>query len=93
MAMTPPRSRKAIEWLIEIDPEGFVLREIEFDSAGRVSKITRPGEFGMWNDSQLGPRVPPFSDQAIELWESVGAIDVSRRVFEAAWLEAEQAHR
>jgi hypothetical protein len=89
--MGPPRASSPTRWLIEIDRDGYIVREIEFDFEGAVIAITRPGEYGMWNDSDLGPRVAPYSDESNRQWASIGAIDVPPGTFETAWLEAEVA--
>jgi len=89
--MEPPRTPSPEEWLIEIDDNGYIVREIELDQHGRPVKITRPGEYGMWNDSDLGPRMPPNSEASRNLWNSVGAIDISPDAFETVWRLADAA--
>lgn len=91
IALVPPSTKSPEEWFVEVDHEGYIVREIEFDTEGQPVKITRPGEYGMWNDSDLGPRVPPDSEASRNLWDSVGATDVSGDTFEARWAIADAA--
>jgi hypothetical protein len=79
-------------WLIEVDDEGEVVREITYGRDGRPSKIAAPGEYGLWNDS-LEQFVPPGSPEFNEFVLLVCATPVSVDVFEAAWADALGAMR
>ena len=76
--------------LLEVDREGYIPREVgiiprEVGIAddGTPVYVTRPGEYGRWNDSDL-PRIPPGRSEFDELWRPLGT-EITAREFEAAY--------
>lgn len=84
-----PRSRRdrEIEFMIEIEADGTIPREVSLGAGGKPLDITRPGEYGTWNDSPI-PLSPPGSPQFEEAWGAWGS-EISRDEFEAAYARAD----
>ena len=81
-----PGERSAARW-IEIDAEGYIPREIEVDDELQPLDITRPGEYGVWNDTP-NPPAPPGTPQFDALWGDLGT-EISREDFEAIYARAD----
>jgi hypothetical protein len=56
-----------VDSLIEIEADGSISREIDIAADGTPIRITRPGEYGQWNDSPYPP-TPTGSQQFQEEW-------------------------
>jgi hypothetical protein len=52
--------RPVVTTLLEIDPEGYIPREVGLTADGTPTYVTRPGEYGVWNDSPM-TRIPPHA--------------------------------
>ena len=87
----PNRRRKSgertAEWWIEIDAEGYIPREIELDDKGLPLRVTRPEQYGLWNDSPI-PRTPPGTPEFDAQWDDLGT-EISREAFEATYARAD----
>jgi hypothetical protein len=81
-----PGERSAMRW-IEIDAEGYIPREVELDDELQPLDITRPGEYGVWNDTP-NPPAPPGTSQFDALWGDLGS-EISREDFEAIYGRAD----
>jgi hypothetical protein len=79
--------REAVS-MIEIDADGWIPREISLAADGTPLDITRPGEYGVWNDSPI-PLSPPGSPQFAETWGAWGS-EMSREEFEDAYERADR---
>ena len=75
--------------LLEIDREGYIPREVGLAEDGRPVYVTRPGEYGRWNDS-LGARTPPGTPAFDEQWGRLGS-EIGNGDFEAIFAEADAA--
>jgi hypothetical protein len=84
-----PRSKRDREAMsmIEIEADGAIPREISLAADGTPLDITRPGEYGFWNDSPI-PVSPPGSPQFAETWGTLGS-EISREEFEDAYSRAD----
>ncbi len=69
--------------LIEIDQEGYIPREVGLGEDGTPVYVTRPGEYGRWNDSPM-PRTPPRSPGFANAWGRLGS-PISAEEFESAY--------
>jgi hypothetical protein len=74
--------------MIEIESDGVIPREISLAADGTPLDITRPGEYGFWNDSAV-PLSPPGSPQFAETWGAWGG-EISRQEFEEAYSRADK---
>ena len=81
------RDRQAVS-MIEIEADGGIPREISLAADGSPLDITRPGEYGFWNDSAI-PLSPPGSPQFAETWGAWGG-EISREEFEEAYARADE---
>ena len=80
------RDRQTVS-MIEIEADGGIPREISLAADGSPLDITRPGEYGFWNDSAI-PLSPPGSPQFAETWGAWGD-EISREEFEEAYARAD----
>lgn len=74
-------------WAIEVNREGYIVRELEFDASGDVVAVVGEEEYGYWNDS-MGNREAPGSDGFDQFVRTIGAKLVSAEEFEAMWRAA-----
>lgn len=81
-----PKDRVAVTFL-EIDPEGHIPREIGLAEDATPVYVTRPGEYGRWNDSPM-PRTPPGTAAFEEQWGRLG-LPISAADFEAVYARAD----
>jgi hypothetical protein len=82
------RDRQAVS-MIEIEADGRIPREISLAADGSPLDVTRPGEYGFWNDSPI-PLSPPGSLEFAETWAAWGG-EISREEFEEAYARADEA--
>lgn len=80
------RSR-VVASLIEVDAEGYIPREVDVAGDGRPIRVTRPGDYGEWNDSPI-PIGPPGSEQFERNWGPSPPV-ISRAEFEAVYARAD----
>lgn len=73
--------------LLEIDPEGYIPREIGLAEDGTAVYVTRPGEYGRWNDSPI-ERAAPGTTAFDEQWGRLGG-KISREDFETVFAKAD----
>jgi len=73
--------------LLEIDPDGYIPREIGLAKDGTAVYVTRPGEYGRWNDSPI-ERAAPGTTAFDEQWGRLG-VEISREDFETVFAKAD----
>ena len=61
-----------VESLIEIQADGSVLREVDIATDGTPIRITRPGEWGVWNDDPYPP-TPTDAEEFQSEWSALGS--------------------
>lgn len=74
-------------WAIEVNHEGYIHRELEFDDTGSVVSIVRQDDYGYWNDSAV-KRNPPGSEGFDQFVRAAQAWEIGREEFEALWRAA-----
>ena len=74
-------------WAIEVDHEGYIVRELEFDDAGMVVSVVGVDDYGTWNDSGVG-RNPPGSEGFDQFVRNASADVMAAAEFEALWVRA-----
>jgi hypothetical protein len=83
----PPAKDGAVATLIEIGPAGYIPREVGVAEDGTPIYVTRPGEYGRFNDSPM-PRTPP-DDPAFEgIWGAIGS-RITANEFESIYARAD----
>jgi hypothetical protein len=40
-------------WLLEIETDGYVVRDVRLDRDGTPRSFTRPGDYGVWTDGAI----------------------------------------
>lgn len=85
----PDKGDREAESQIEITAEGYVPREVLLGDDGTPLDITRPGEYGIWNDSPI-PLSPPGTPQFAETWGAWGT-EISQEEFEETYARADTA--
>lgn len=73
--------------LIEVDVEGYIPREVGLAKDGTLLHVTRPGEYGQWNDRDSGG--PPLGTPAFDEAWGVKVTPVSADTFEAIFAKAD----
>ena len=73
--------------LLEIDSEGYIPREIGLAEDGTAVYVTRPGEYGRWNDSPIA-RAAPGTTAFDGQWRQLG-VEISREDFETDFAKAD----
>jgi hypothetical protein len=73
-------------YLIEINADGGIPREIGLAADGHATYVTRPGEYGLWNDSPI-PATPLGTPEFESQWG--GYPRISREEFEGLYSQAD----
>lgn len=73
--------------LIEIDEDGDIPREVGVAEDGTPVYVTRPGEYGRWNDSEY-ERAKPGTAAFEEVWAALGT-PISAKDFESTFAEGD----
>jgi hypothetical protein len=75
------RSEGVRRWSLEIDADGYIVRELGMDENDRPLRKTNRGDYGLWNDSDI-PRLVPGSESYRKFVESVKAREIVGEDFE-----------
>jgi hypothetical protein len=78
---------RVVTYLLEIDKDGYIPREIGLAEDESPVYVTRLGEYGRWNDSPM-PRTPPGSMSFHNAFPN--AASISRAEFESVFDEADR---
>ena len=73
--------------LLEIDAAGYIPREVGLAPDGHPTYVTRPGEYGVFNDSPM-PRTPPGTAAFDDQWLALGR-PIDQREFEELYARAD----
>ena len=84
------RRGRIVACLLELDSEGYIPREIDVIEGDVPVRVTRPGEYGQWNDAPM-PRVAPGTPEFRERWR--GAVEISTAEFEGIYQLADRTLR
>ncbi len=80
-------NRREVATLVEIVPSGRIPREVGLAADGTPTYVTRPGEYGIWNDSPIP--YPPMGTPDFDMnWRHMGT-PISREEFERVYAAAD----